>query len=122
MKQKLNNKIGLTAVSLLLITLVILFSTNPKDIPVGLLIAPPVLVFTSLTLLAYQFLGLIRNFRERPKIRRLSYAAICASVPVLLLVLKSINQLSTKDIILMGSLLVLLTFYFSRFSLKSSRE
>lgn len=122
MKNLLNKKVNVIAAGCLLITLLILLTTNPKEVPIAVLMLPPLLSFAALALIAYQVLGLFSVGKGRTRAQRTTLALICAGVPILLLVLKSVDQLSARDIILFSVLVGLLTFYLGRLRLGTRRE
>ncbi len=103
------------------LAVVIMISTNPRDISsVSLLLLPPLLFFIALTGVSYRILESLNIFRN-PNARNklVVFSLICSGLPILLIILKSIDQLSVRDAVLTGSLVFVLTFYFSRTSLNN---
>lgn len=91
------------------------FSVDPNRVPSFMLVLPFILLFVAIFALvafAMQKWGVTgaRNFKV---------AALCASLPVLLLVLQSIGQLTPRDILTVAVLFILSFFYISRTTLSS---
>lgn len=90
--------------------LLLFFFFDPNKIPSFVLILPFILIFAIL------FIGISVIFEKRgvgPK-KRVKIAALCASLPILVLVLQSIGQLTARDVLTMALLFVLSYFYISR--------
>ena len=85
--------------------LAFLMSNNPKNAPIALLLIPFVWLFTCLLL---TFMYMFDRFQPSSLIHRRSkvLAITLSLLPVLMLLLKSIDQLSAKD----GILIVILVF------------
>ncbi len=122
MKKLLNKKINVVAGFCGVVTILILFTTNPKEVPIILLMLVPLMSFTSLTLILYQLLGFLAIGKTNARAQRMTLALVCAGTPILLLVLKSIDQLSGRDIILFAILVTLLAFYLGRLRLSTRKE
>lgn len=100
-------KIWITGISLL----VFLLSTNPNRLSVGFLFVPVALVFFFLYFATQLFLEIspiILNIK-----RRRIFSLLCAAMPTLGLLLKSIDQLTVKDLSLLLVLIVAGSFYVS---------
>jgi hypothetical protein len=97
---------GICSVGLLLIFSVI----NPVTAPAFILILPfvllTVLLFTSLSFLFYK--------KGLPVKRGRRIAALCTGLPMIILVLQSIGQLTMRDVISIGVVFLLSYFYISR--------
>lgn len=110
MKQKLYIAVGcLVALALLC------FSIDPNKVPSFVLVLPFILLFTFL-------LSTISYFLERQGVggkKNLKIAALCASLPILLLVLQSIGQLTLRDVLTAALLFVISYFYVSRTAVSS---
>lgn len=94
---------------------VFLFLTNPKSLPLPLLLVPVILVFIIFYLIFYWLIS--RSIFTNKKFSRSSSVvmAICLSfIPVILLTLASIQQFTFRDIILSVLFLVLFFIYFMR--------
>lgn len=90
----------------------LIFTTHPDNLPLPLLTAPFVLVFVAAYVAAQLILGYVApNLSARAK-RGLSLSV--ATLPVLLLVLQSIGQLTPRDLIITLGLIALLLFYFRK--------
>ena len=94
-----------------LILLFILFNTDPQKMPSVVLIVPFVLLFVAIFSAIIFLLGMHGKL-PRPKKARIS--AACASVPVVLLVLQSLGQLTPKDMLVIFLLFATSYFYISR--------
>lgn len=95
------------------LTLIVVFTaTSPTDAPALLLVVPFVALFALL------FVGLLFLFEHKgwPPARRFRGAVVGAGVPVVLLVLQSIGQLTVRDIFTIAAIFVILYFYLSRLS------
>ncbi|MDZ7744338.1 MAG: hypothetical protein U5K77_01075 [Candidatus Saccharibacteria bacterium] len=91
--------------------------SNPNNVPLPLLILPFLLVF----FIVYQIFSSIL-YRWFPNISRQFrgwLAIVSAILPVLLLILQSIGQLSVRDLLITLGLLGGLTFYFKKTDLLS---
>ena len=87
--------------------LLFMISTSPRELPIIFLVLP--LLWLLLTLMATGLLSMkVLKLLEGPqnKIRRLGYAGTIATVPVGILLLRSIGQLTVKDV---GLILILAT-------------
>ncbi|HSX45109.1 MAG TPA: hypothetical protein VLF39_03325 [Candidatus Saccharimonadales bacterium] len=82
--------------------------TNPDHLPLPLLIVPFMLLF----IICYTSLRLILKPISWRK--KMLISAAGASAPVLLLVFQSIHQLTFRDVLIVGSLIGVTTFYLSR--------
>ncbi|RTK94270.1 hypothetical protein EKI60_04520 [Candidatus Saccharibacteria bacterium] len=93
--------------------------TNPRDLPIGLLLLPLLWLFVTL---GYSFMILMHILHiaegDDNALRRKTYAAVIAGVPVGFLLLNSVDQLTVKDIGLITLLSVVLVAYASRFRMR----
>lgn len=105
----------LLAIGACVVLLSILFlATDPNSLPSFFLIVPFIIIF----IILYIALWLaIRNFVSRAK--AIKVAALCASVPLLLLILQSIGQLTFRDVFTIVALFALAYFYISKTSVAS---
>lgn len=78
------------------------------------MVVPFLWLFTAIFVTIWLIAGRVGSFAQRRK--RLLIAGLTAALPTMLLVLSSINQLSAKDVILAGCIIVLSLFYLSRAS------
>jgi hypothetical membrane protein len=88
-----------------------LLSTNPEHLPLLLLWIPFLLLFAILYISARTLAA--RNNRMKGR-RLMSVSIIAAALPVLLLVLSSINQLTLRDTIISITLMLAGIFYLQR--------
>jgi hypothetical protein len=99
--------------------IIFLFSTDPNKLSIGWLILPLVWLF-----LCFFMTTLILIKRVPTKIRNLSKSKqytisfLVASLPTLMILLKSINQLTAKDFILFLIFYFLISFYVSKLRFK----
>lgn len=92
--------------------LVFLFSTNPRNLPVGWLLVPFLWLFIALF---WTFMHVLpyTSSEYRPK-RVLLTSVFGATLPTLALLLDSVNQLTVRDAILLVGFGALGFFYASR--------
>jgi hypothetical protein len=86
--------------------------TDPRKLPIVLLIVPFVLLFAAV----FMTISLIlRRFVPRMSGSKRRLAAACVSgLPCFLLILSSVNQLTWRDVALVAFLSIFLLFYASR--------
>lgn len=100
-----------TGITFLLIPMM-LFTTNPENLPLPLLMLPFILLFMALYFGSQLVLiNLLPNIGRRA-VRGVGVAL--AILPVLLLVLQSISQLTIRDLLITLGLIGLLIFYFRK--------
>lgn len=114
MLTKLNWKKVLPVAGAYLALLIILFTTNPQKLPVGLLFVPFILIFICLYLPVLLVIRLLRSSKTSGR-KDLAVAGTVAGIPTVALLLSSINQLTIKDVALLSALLIGGLFYASRF-------
>lgn len=95
-----------------------LLLTNPRNLPIALLMVPVVLLFVGL--LSTSGLLLEKLFPKMVRRRRIMLAVTISVVPAFLLVLGSINQLTWRDVILVAILVGFLYFYSGRLDFSES--
>lgn len=97
-------------------TVLLLLETNPAKLPSALLIVPFLFLFIAIYLTVKEILHFMRGGDEnkivgmnasRPRL----IAGLIAAFPVLLLVLQSIGQLTTWDILMVVALFIIAYFY-----------
>src|SRR6187551_3471937 len=93
--------------SSLLALLVLFFAVDPNKVPAFILIIPFVLLFTIL-LTGLMYALEIKGMGEAKSLRM---AILGASLPILLLVLQSIGQLTIRDVLTVLLLFLLAYFY-----------
>ncbi len=106
---------------LLLVLCLFLTLTDPKHLPSVLLIIPFVLLLLILYQAAITIFKLANDSGNslggKPSVVRPRLVAGLAAVfPVLLLLLQSIGQLSLRDVITVGAIVMLAYFYMGKFS------
>jgi hypothetical protein len=92
--------------------LVFLFSTNPRNLPIGWLLVPFLWLFVALFWTFMRILPRLSSER-RPK-RVLLTSVFGAMLPTLALLLDSVNQLTLRDAVLLVGFGMLGFFYASR--------
>ena len=113
--QKLKKLHNFRVVLVVLLLVAMLFLTNPERLPLVFLILPFVLIF----ILFWIILDMVLARKSEglvPKNKKV-IVVIMASVPVLLLVLQSIGQLSIRDLLIIIGLSAGLVFYFAKTNL-----
>jgi len=98
--------------ALYVVLLIWLFVTDPRKLPIVLLIVPFALLFTALFMTVTALLG--RFLPRLSRSRRRLAAACVGGLPCFLLVLSSVNQLTWRDVALVAFLSIFLLFYASR--------
>jgi len=92
-----------------------IFFTNPKTLPVFLLLIPVISIFLILFLIFYWIIRKsIFSNKEYSVRRSSSLATIYAIIPVLLLALASTRQFTLRDVVLALILFFCIVIYFSR--------
>ena len=94
--------------------LFLLLSTRPDALPAYMLMLPFILLFVTIFLIAsfvLRELGL-----PKPKPRRA--AALLAAFPTVLLVLQSIGQLTTRDVLTVSTLFMFAYFYLTHLKIR----
>jgi hypothetical protein len=98
------------AVGCFLALLILFFGIDPNKVPSFVLILPFILLFTLLlTGISY-----VLEKQGMGNKKSLKIAGLCASLPILLLVLQSIGQLTIRDVLTVGLLFVISYFYIAR--------
>ena len=115
MKQKVVKKV-LKVLALWVCTVPLLILTNPTKLPSALLTAPFLLLFAAIYMTAKEILYLMSSGEQNKVIgmrvsRPRLIAVLIAAFPVLLLVLQSIGQLTTWDILTVVVLFIVAYFY-----------
>lgn len=108
---KLLRKVVL-AILVWVMLLIVLLTSSPETVFLPLIVLPFLLLLLALYL-SVSFLMLML-FRDLSKPRRTAMAATASILPVFILVLSSVGQLTTRDGIIMLSLLAGLLFYIRR--------
>jgi hypothetical protein len=90
-----------------------LLATDPNSLPVGLVFLPLILLYLVLFMSGKFLYDMVITFRGGSSKRTTIFAAIFALIPTLLLVLRSIDQLTVKDLFLLLLLGMVLLFYTS---------
>lgn len=105
-------KIGLALLPGILL-LVFLFTTNPQELPLVLLLVPFLLLLLSIFSAAYFSFALL-SFKSLARRRRLVLSFCLALLPTALLLLQSINQLTARDSLLFSVFIFILVLYVAR--------
>ncbi len=99
------------------ILLVFLLTTDPQSLHPGLLVVPFVLLLIAIVGAVSFLLSEGISGQKRTKI-----ALLVAIMPVLLLVLKSLGQLTMRDVFAVIALLAIAYFYISKLSIRTSEQ
>lgn len=95
--------------------LVLFVATDPGQVPSFMLVLPFLLLFIMLFSLAV----LMFQRRGMSTVRSVRVGAFCAGIPLLLLILQSIGQLTLRDVLTIGALFLISYFYISRTAVSS---
>lgn len=95
-----------------------LLSTNPEKLPLPLIIMPFILLFIILFFSAIKLFKMYASSFETSK--RYILAGFLAGFPVLIMVFQSLHQLSWKDALIIGGLLIGSMWYLKRLDLYKS--
>lgn len=109
-----HKKIARTALGMYVLLFLFFAFTNPRSLSVPLLIAPVVWLFVSLSLTFYLVFSKIFRNRNFGNKKVALYAIVTATCICLILLLKSINQLSSRDIILVVIFISVASIYFPK--------
>ena len=90
--------------------LLLFMATDPNKVPSFILILPFILLFVSLLL----FVSTLLRWQGMAKGRSIRLAVVFSAIPLILLVLQSIGQLTVRDVLTMAILFALSYFYVSR--------
>lgn len=96
----------------ILVLLIMVFSFDPSRIPSLFLVVPFILLFIILLLATSMLLA----YGKIDGPRNNKIAALCAGLPILVLVLQSIGQLTARDVLTVAILFVISLFYVVRSS------
>lgn len=88
----------------------LLLSTDPAKLPSFLLILPFIILYVLLLTISILFL----QKRGMARLRSIKVGSLLAGLPLLLLVLQSLGQLTPRDVLVIIILFVLSYFYLSR--------
>jgi hypothetical protein len=110
----MNTMAKLTGISSIILLLFLLV-TNPQSLPSISLVIPFVLLFIAIVCGLSYLLGLI-GLSSRSRLR---FGLLGGSVPVVLLVLQSLGQLTLRDVLVILALFVTAYFYVSRLGMRS---
>ena len=97
-----------------------LLTTDPKRLPVGILLLPIVWLFLCLFIAAWYLLKLVFKLRPLSRSKHYLLSFLAAVLPSILLLLQSINQLTWRDTLLLLALVSFGLFYTKRLSLSKS--
>lgn len=100
--------------SIILLLLVLL--TDPQRLPSVFLVVPFVLLFIVLSAGISHLIGVYGIFKRR----KTRIGVVCATIPVLLLVLQSLGQLTVRDVLAIFALFAIAYFYMSRFGVQTT--
>ena len=99
-----------------LLAIAVLFTaTDPKAVPSFMLVFPFLLFFV----LLLSLIALLLQKRGWSIGRSLRIGMLCAGIPLIMLILQSIGQLTLKDVLTIAALFAVSYFYMSRASVSS---
>jgi DMSO reductase anchor subunit DmsC len=115
-----NRTVAAGSIVFALTGIIFLLSTNPQKLSPILLIIPFVLCFLSL-FLAIVFVTTFMARNSQPSLKRKSFffSILLAGYPVMLVLLQSIGQLSSRDVVTLTLLCIVSGFYITRSSFGS---
>lgn len=88
------------------------FFTNPQNLPIPLLLMPIVLLFIIIYFTVYLFImKKINRAKKITRTRLYVISGIITLIPVLIIVLASINQFTLRDIILSAVIIIISSWY-----------
>jgi hypothetical protein len=90
--------------------LLLMFLTQPDQLPAIILVAPFMLLFVTLFLIS----NLLLKRPDAPRAKRLKVSILIAGFPTILLVMRSLGQLTVRDILAMLALFCIGYFYIGR--------
>jgi hypothetical protein len=90
-------------------------TTDPSKVLSPILIVPFLLIFISL----WSFVSFVLQQRGMTKTKSTRVGGLCAGIPLLMLILQSIGQLTLRDILTIAALFSLSYFYISRTTVSS---
>ncbi len=96
------------------VLLLVLFTTDPFHSSLLVVIIPFGLLFLALFISFNRLLGILPGQQRLSRKKRLFIAAGAAWLPVMLLILRSINQLTARDGLILGVFVAALLLYISR--------
>lgn len=96
---------------------VFLLLTNPTSLPIAFLVVPFIWVYLAIFFACYYFIRRVVGWilqRSLNRRKSLAIASLFAFVPTSILILKSIDQLTLRDIAIVSILGLIMAFYVSR--------
>lgn len=97
-----------------------LLSTNPEKLPLPLIIVPFVMLFAVLFFSAVKIIKTLVNYEYTEIHKQYMVAAFLAGFPVLILIFQSLHQLSWRDALIIGGLLIGSVWYLKKLDLYKS--
>ncbi len=104
------------------VVLVILITTNPFNAPLLVVMVPFGLIFIALLATFNALLKYLPFGQQWSNKKRLIIAAAAAWLPVMLLILRSIDQLTLRDGFILAVFIIALLLYISRTTFSQSRN
>ena len=111
----MNSTLKLTGVSSSIL-LLLLLTTDPQKLPSMVLVVPFVLLYIAVASVLSFLLGLF-GVSTRARLR---FGLLAAAIPLLLLVLQSLGQLTLRDVLVILALFIVAYFYISRLGMRST--
>ena len=110
MKLPVTKRLGLP-LGLFIGLLFFILMTSPSHLPLPLIMVPFVLIFL---IIFYGIVYIGKSNISSHRRARIIRAGVLACIPVLLLILQSIHQLTIKDILITIGLVLLATYYLNK--------
>jgi fructose-specific phosphotransferase system IIC component len=101
----------------LLALLVIFFTSNPLTAPSLILVLP----FVLLGIIVYSGLSLLLSYNNMAPAKARRVAILATGLPMIVLVLQSLGQLTVRDVVSISVVFVLAYFYISRMTATSTK-
>lgn len=101
------------------VLVVFLLFTDPRSLPVYILVVPIVWLFACISLTMFVLLSKMYKTGDAHDRKNLIYAMAFSGLICTILLLRSVNQLNGRDLLLVIVFLVLATFYASKLRISS---
>jgi FlaA1/EpsC-like NDP-sugar epimerase len=93
------------------ILLIFLAFTNPSKLPIYVIIVPIVWLFVCMSFTAHLLIGKFQKDKDTHKRRNLIYSAGFSGLICTVILLRSVDQLNSKDVLLVVIFLAVASFY-----------
>jgi hypothetical protein len=117
MKRIITGRLKRTLVLMYLVLILFFAFTNPQNLPIALIVAPILWAFACLSMTFYLVLQWFGGEKEGAHKRSLLLSTTFSGVLCLVLLLRSINQLNSRDLLLATVFFIVASIYISKFKL-----